>query len=81
MSLAVQSDPILTADEVATELRCSKTHVYNLMHGEVPGIPVLPHLNLGRKKVVKRSAFEFWKERVTVDKLPDPGMNAVNAAQ
>lgn len=33
------------------------------MSGEVKGLTVLPHLALGRKKVVPRSALEQWKRR------------------
>ena len=54
-------DPILTAKEVAADLRCSKTQVYRLMNGYVEGVTVLPHLALGRKKVVPRSILERWK--------------------
>ena len=52
---------ILTAQEVAAELRCSKAQVYKLMNGEVKERTVLPHIALGRKKVVRRSSFEAWK--------------------
>jgi hypothetical protein len=70
------SDPILTAVEVALELRCSKTHVFNLMNGKVGGVTLLPHLALGRKKVVPRSAFENWKRANLTGKMPnDSDMN------
>ena len=52
---------ILTAKEVAEELRCSKAQVYKLMNGEVENRTILPHIALGRKKVVRRSSFEAWK--------------------
>jgi hypothetical protein len=52
---------ILTAKELAAELRCSKAQVYRLMNGEVHGIKPLPTLPLGRKKVVQRTSFEAWK--------------------
>jgi predicted DNA-binding transcriptional regulator AlpA len=57
------ADPVLTAKEVAEELRCSKSQVYRLMRGNVEGVPMLPHLALGRKKVVPRSVLEQWKRR------------------
>ena len=57
----IQNHPILTAKEVAAELRCSKAQVYRLMNGEVGGVKPLPSLPLGRKKVVMRSSFEAWK--------------------
>ena len=56
-----RSDEILTAKEIADELRCSKAQVYRLMKGEVEGVTALPTLPLGRKKVVMRSSFEAWK--------------------
>jgi hypothetical protein len=56
-------DPLLTPKEVAGDLRCSKSQVYRLMSGDVEGLPVLPHLALGRKKVVPRSILESWKRQ------------------
>jgi hypothetical protein len=55
------SQPILTAKEVAAELRCSKAQVYRLINGDVAGVRPLPALALGRKKVVRRCSFEAWK--------------------
>ena len=52
---------ILTAKEVATELRCSAAQVHKLMRGEIKNRTVLPHIALGRKKVVQRKTFEAWK--------------------
>ena len=52
---------ILTAQEVADELRCSKAQVYKLMNGEVKDRTTLPHIALGRKGVVRRPSFEAWK--------------------
>ena len=57
------ADPVLTAKEVAEDLRCSKSQVYRLMNGDVQGVTVLPHLALGRKKVVLRSMLEHWKRQ------------------
>ena len=54
---------LLTAMEIAVELRCSKAHVYKLMNGTVKGRTVLPHIALGRKRVVRRPSFEAWKAR------------------
>ena len=56
-------DPILTAKEVAADLRCSKSQVYRLMNSYVKGVTVLPYLALGRKKVVPRSILEHWKRQ------------------
>lgn len=52
---------ILTAKEVAEELRCSRAQVYRLLNGMVKDVPKLPYISLGRKRVVRRSALEDWK--------------------
>ena len=54
-------DSLLTAQEVAAELRCSKAQVYKLINGEVNGASRLPAIAIGRKKVVQRSSLESWK--------------------
>ena len=60
----VDPDPVLTAKEVAQDLRCSKSQVYRLMNGDVEGVTMLPHLSLGpRKKVVLRSMLQHWKRQ------------------
>jgi predicted DNA-binding transcriptional regulator AlpA len=56
------SEQILTTAEVAAELRCSKAQVYRLLNGEVRDVPKLPCICLGRKKVVRRSSLEEWKQ-------------------
>ena len=73
---------ILTAKEIADELRCSKAQVYRLMNGMVDGLTPLPTLSLGRKRVVMRSSLEAWKlaneqNRVTV--ASDSEVDAVDA--
>jgi len=73
-------DPVLTAEEVAQDLRCSKSQVYRLMSGEVEGIAMLPHLALGRKKVVLRSLLEQWKYQNISGIIPaDSEKNTVDA--
>ena len=75
-----QRDAILTAREVAAELRCSKSHVYKLLNGEVAGLSVLSHLALGRKKVVPRSAFQKWvHQNITGMIPPNSELNTVDA--
>lgn len=55
-------DEILTAAEVATELRCSKAHVYKAIAGKIDGVSSLPAISMGRRKLVRRSALEQWKK-------------------
>jgi hypothetical protein len=76
---------VLTAKEVAVELRCSKAQVYKLINGEVPGIPKLPSIPLGKKKkVVIRSSLEVWKRAIEIASIDgtitgDSEVNAVDA--
>ena len=56
-------DPILTAGDIADELRSSPAWVSLLMRGKIPHLPPIPYLLLGtRKRVVRRSDFEAWKD-------------------
>jgi hypothetical protein len=55
-------DEILTVAEVATELRCSKAHVHNAINGRLAGVSPLPAIHMGRRKLVRRSALERWKQ-------------------
>jgi hypothetical protein len=57
-------DPVLTASDVALDLRCSKAHVHHLINGAVAGVPAIPALKLGRRVMVRRSSLEKWKEAV-----------------
>jgi excisionase family DNA binding protein len=54
---------ILTVPEVAQELRCSKAHVHNLIHGKVQGVAPLPSLWLGRRRLIMRASFQEWLKR------------------
>jgi hypothetical protein len=58
-----ESKSVLTINEVASLLRCSKAHVCNLMAGKVPGAPKLTHVCLGRRKLTTREWINEWMER------------------
>jgi len=51
---------VLTLLDAATLLHCSKTHVCNLVNGRVPGVPALPAISLGRRKLIRRSSLNAW---------------------
>jgi hypothetical protein len=53
---------VLTLKEVAVLLRCSKTHVSNLLNGRVSGVPTLTHIAMGRRKVVRREWLNTWMD-------------------
>ena len=64
-------DPVLTMQEVAQDLRCSKSQVSRLLNGEVKGVTRLPHIALGRRRVVLQSVLEAWKRRNLSGMIPD----------
>jgi excisionase family DNA binding protein len=51
---------ILTLPEAAQVLRCSKAHLSNLLNGRVPGARPLPHVSVGRRKLIRRESLEHW---------------------
>jgi excisionase family DNA binding protein len=61
LQLAVDSGlRVLTVVEVACFLRCSKAHVHNLINGKVSGVPPLPSVFLGRRRLVRRESLNLW---------------------
>jgi hypothetical protein len=53
---------ILTINQVAEILQCSKAHVSNALNGKVANVPPLPHFSLGRRKLIRREWLEAWLE-------------------
>jgi len=62
MQEALKNDTILTINDVAAILRCSKTHVSHVLAGKVPGVPKLTHISMGRRKLIRREWLEQWME-------------------
>jgi excisionase family DNA binding protein len=62
MQEAVKDTHVLTIDDVAAILRCSKTHVSNVLAGKVPGVLRLTHIAMGRRKLVRREWLDQWME-------------------
>ena len=52
-----------------------------LLNGEVPGVTPIPHLPLGRKKVVPRSQFEKWKAANISAMIPSDSKQDEDAMQ
>ena len=57
---------IMTIQEVADELRCSKGHVYHLIKGTVPGVTPLPCLQLGDESSSGGRAWKHGRRRTTM---------------
>ena len=51
---------VLTVQEVAEILRCSKSHVCKIINGQVTGTAPLPSIGLGRRKLVRRATLLQW---------------------
>ena len=54
------SPSLLTIPEAARKLRCSKTHVHNLIYGKVPDLPPLPVLRIGRRVLIRHDGLKAW---------------------
>jgi hypothetical protein len=87
LHVAPDDEDILIIPEVATNLRCSKAHAYNLINGAVPGVPRLPAMPMGRRKVVRRGSLNQWKRdleqggRGSGILPPSPEVDAVDALE
>ncbi|MFL6449461.1 MAG: helix-turn-helix domain-containing protein [Bryobacteraceae bacterium] len=55
-------DDVLTIQQIAAILKCSKNHVSKLLNGQIPGVPVLAHFVMGRRKVSRRHWVAEWME-------------------
>jgi len=51
---------ILSIDQVASFLGCSKAHVCKAIAGKVTGVTPLPAISMGRRKLVRRQSLEAW---------------------
>ena len=56
----MEEHEILTVTDVARSLHCSKAHVCNAIRGRVRGVSPLPAISMGRRKLIRRVAFEAW---------------------
>ena len=60
-SLVAVLREVLNVRDVGLELRCSETHVYNVINGKVKNVSKLPTITIGRRKLVQRATLEDWK--------------------
>jgi len=75
---------LLTLNEVARELRCSKAHVSKATEGRVRHASRLQTVRLGRGKLVRREALDAWireNESGARDKLPSSEIDAARRIQ
>ena len=76
---------IMTVEEVAQRLRCSKAHVCNAINGKVNGVTTLPTISMGRRKLIRVSALAAWlAQNELADSnamIPACGIEAVGASK
>jgi excisionase family DNA binding protein len=51
---------VLTVNEAAQIVRCSKAHLLNVIHGKVSNVPPLPCIHVGRRILIRREALDQW---------------------
>lgn len=56
----LQNSEILSVNQVAELLGCSKAHVCKAISGKISGVSPLPAISMGRRKLVRRHSLEGW---------------------
>ena len=51
---------LLTMEEAARILRCSKAHVSNILNGKVQTLHPLPSVKIGRRTLIRRESLIAW---------------------
>jgi hypothetical protein len=72
---------ILTMDEAARWLRFSKAHLSHVVNGKVRGLPPLPCIQIGRRKLIRRESLLKWVERAEAPEVTSPRQGSSPQAQ
>ena len=51
---------MMTMAEASAFLRCSRSHLSNLLNGKVQSTPSLPFVRVGRRVLFRQQALEAW---------------------
>ena len=51
---------LLTQKEAAHQIRCSKTHLLNIIGGKVRDIPPLRIVRIGRRVLIRPDSLQSW---------------------
>jgi plasmid maintenance system antidote protein VapI len=72
------NNEMLTMEEVARELRCSKAHISKIIRGRVKHVSPLPVIRMGARCIINRTSLDHWKaqnengfSRDKLQKLPE----------
>lgn len=77
MSNLADKFDLLTLDDVARLLHCSKAHAGKVIDGRVIGCAAIPCIRLGRRKLVRRESLAGWldeNEAAKMEPLPVRGV-------
>ena len=66
---------ILTMQEAAAWLRCSKAHVSNAINGKLPGLPILKSIPVGRRRLIRRETLMKWAAEIESPGIESTGRN------
>lgn len=64
MAAPDQWQAMLTLQEAADAIRCSKAHVSHLINGKVARIRRLPSIRVGRRVLIRRESLQDWLGRL-----------------
>ena len=53
---------VMTMEEGASLIRCSKAHMSHVLNGKVKGLPRLPSIQIGRRRLIRRESLLKWLE-------------------
>jgi excisionase family DNA binding protein len=51
---------ILDVKGAAQLLGCSVAHISNMLNGKVDGVPPIPHVRAGRRRLIRRASLMAW---------------------
>lgn len=58
-----QDSDILNVREAAAYLHCSASHVSNILNGNIPNVPPIPHVHAGRLRLIRKETLVEWFQK------------------
>jgi excisionase family DNA binding protein len=58
---------VLNLAEAARFVRCSRSHLSNVINGKVRDVPHLPSVRIGRRVLFRRESLEQWLRQIEGD--------------
>ena len=60
---------ILDVEAAALILGCSISHLSNILNSKVEGVPPIPHVRAGRRRMIRRSSLMIWFEQQEIAQM------------